>query len=168
MSHNAIIMVGFPASGKSTMTKTISENMAAYYVVVDFDTFVHNFANQDCITYNEAFQRYAKDAQLLYENTLTHHVSNGHDIIIDKTNLTSKGRRKIVNKLRRANYTSITCVHIPTSVDVCKKRAVERAKKEDKHIPSHVFDSMDNYFTPPTKDEGFTSIYTFGQSQRKK
>ncbi len=88
-----VALIGLPASGKSTFFK--NELAPAYpnAVVISRDFFVEKLAKENNITYDEAFIKFEDEISKQYKE----HFANVRDVkpdnvIIDKTNLSSKTR----------------------------------------------------------------------------
>lgn len=158
------VMVGLPATGKSTLV----ESQREIYDAIDMDVFVYSTdqfiedaAKHFGKTYNEAFEDNIKGATAAMEQLLSEAIEKGSDIIWDQTNLGVKKRKKIVNRMKQAGYqVRCECIVPPESdYDGDKEDWVERlVNRPGKTIPQHVLSNMIDSFVQPTIDEGFDMI----------
>lgn len=107
-----IMLVGLPASGKSTYTETI---VCKNKVVISSDTLREElFGNRkDTEHNNELFQELHKRVK---KNLI-----DGKDVIYDATNISSKRRRNFLKELSGAEYNKVIfeCHYIPTNYHSC-------------------------------------------------
>lgn len=155
MNKQFIMMVGLPCSGKSTYIKQYADD----FVAISTDEYLENKAKELNISYNEAFQRFFKEAEKYMYEKLATAFSCGKNVIWDQTNLTCKSRR---NKLQRvpADYYKI-CIVVSTAMSTILERNKNRLNKV---IPVHVIENMDKTFEFPKDDEGFDWIETYFSS----
>ena len=138
MMNTLYTMVGLPASGKSTYTEAHKE-----CVVVSTDAIreelLGSAENQErgAEVFAEAHRRVAQA------------LAEGHDVIIDATNVTRKARKQwTAHKARHV------AVYVATDKEECKRRNAQRQR----HVPTDVIDRMSQRLTIPTEDEGFEEI----------
>lgn len=126
-----VILIGYPASGKSTYAKLFEEQG---YVVCNNDTTGSG----------------AKTLKLC-ESTL----KTENSVVIDNLNNTVDARSKY---LKIADKYGAMCVaiHLNTSMGCSRSRNSKRTKK----VPDIVFYSYRKYFQIPSKSEGFDDILT--------
>ena len=86
------VMVGVPASGKSTWVK--SQLWVNDCVIVSTDHFVENYARDTGKTYSEVFQEYMPKAVELMANQVVNAREQKKDIIWDQTSTTIATRAK--------------------------------------------------------------------------
>jgi predicted kinase len=150
-----ILLVGLPGSGKSTWVKDfLSEN--SDYVVVSSDDIIEAYARSVGRTYTEVFYDYMSNAEVEYNIRLSSSISEGKNIIVDRTSLSPKARRKILSKVTK-DYKK-TAIVFNTAVDVIKERLIKREKETGKSIPDYVFVTMQNSYVEPTTEEGLNEI----------
>ena len=158
------VMVGLPATGKSTLV----ESQREIYNAIDMNVFVYStdgilerIAEQLGKTYDDVFEKHIKSATVEADIDLAYAIKERQDIIWDQTNLGVGKRRKIINRMRQAGYqVRCECIVPPESdYDGDKEDWVERlANRPGKTIPQHVLSNMIDSFVQPTIDEGFDMI----------
>jgi predicted kinase len=152
MTNKVYMLIGVPASGKSTWTK--SQDWLQDLPVISSDRFIDEHAERVGKTYNEVFDEYVKIATKLMENQARVCHANKVDCIWDQTNTTVKGRK---NKLAMLpGYTAIAVVFKTPEADEHARRLASRSGKS---IPEHVMRSMIDNLAMPTEDEGFSEIW---------
>lgn len=149
-------LIGLPYSGKSTFTKAIlaNDNRPEDWVIVSSDKWLENKAILENINYNEAFLKYAGEAQRLMFEEAHAAIRAEKNVIWDQTNLTPKARSNKV-ALFGDNYYKVAVVFDVIKPEVLAER---RAKRTDKVISDEILSRMSEQFTRPTIDEGFDSI----------
>jgi hypothetical protein len=154
------VMVGMPAMGKSTqvdLLKKIDPDIFVYST----DNFIEEAALQFNITYDEAFEANIKNATSSMNALLDIAAQNKQNIIWDQTNLALAKRKKIINRMKQANYDiHCHCIVPPEVKDVdnlhaWKYRLLNRIGKT---IPINILTSMYNSYITPSIDEGFDMI----------
>lgn len=157
----AIFLVGLPCSGKSTYLSNRSD--LSDYEVLSSDNFIDNKAKEMNKTYDEIFEKTIEEANEHFFSELERCVSEGKNIVIDRTNTNKKSRRKILSKLdgyeREAIYFDI-------DYDIVDKRLEERSENENKTVPYFVVESMKIMFEEPIKEEGFDKITTITENDQ--
>lgn len=128
----ADIMIGLPGTGKSTLVKSLITDSVYIY-------------NTDALEMAEAGLGSALKAKM--------------NIIFDRTNLSRRGRAKILNRLEGYEVTA----HMVWHPDVCKisdlKEWTYRLNhRPGKHISDEVLKQMQNSFVEPLLSEGFDKI----------
>jgi predicted kinase len=153
-----IMLVGVPASGKSTWQyKKYGEYPP---VVASTDNIIQEIASSYGMTYDEGFKGLIQIAEQIMWRQITTCLMRGSDFIIDRTNLSVKSRKKFIDKLKLHHY-NIECVVFPLpgteklSSDEWNRRLNSRRGKT---IPGYILSSMIEHYEPPTLAEGFSKI----------
>ena len=146
------ILIGVPASGKSTWTNT---NDHLYDAIASSDATIEAVAESYGFTYSETFKDLISFAQKVFERDLQSAIDLGDNIIIDRTNLTPKVRKKFIDQFKKAGYEVIAVFFETPDVVEWDRRLRSR---EGKFIPQDVLNSMANNLTYPSLDEGFDKI----------
>jgi len=149
------VMVGLPASGKSTMTAKASKDIFVY----SSDAYIESVAKLEDKTYNDVFMETIKPAIKVCEVGLTQAIVNNQDVIWDQTNLTSKKRKVIVERMTKAGYTVVCQTFSPakTEEDIAEwNRRLE--SRPGKTIPPGILKSMKESYQEPTLEEGFDTM----------
>lgn len=139
-----ILMVGIPASGKSTYTKM---KLSPKYKILSSDAIRKElFEDESDQMHNEIV------FQTLYERARNLLVS-GKDVVIDATNNNANIRKKALSHFEDLNIKRKAIV-IETPINECIKRDNERKR----HVGENVISNFSNSFEYPTKSEGFDDI----------
>lgn len=146
-----IFLVGLPCSGKSTWTS--ERNLT----VVSSDQFIDHYAKQMNKTYSESFVDYIKTAEKLFLQQYKTCLENNESIIVDRTNLTKKGRKRLLQMVPK-NYQK-RCVIFNPPLETIKNRLLER-NKTGKIISDGLIDTMLMRWSDPSVEEGFDHIET--------
>ena len=149
MNNNAIecfLLVGLPASGKSTFSKRLAASKNA--VIISTDSI------RKMLYKDESKQGDWKEIERVLHDSIFQSISKGQSVIIDATHTVREHRKILINLSNRINW---TCYFLNTDKQTCIKRNLERART----VPKHVIESMANQLelTPPKKLEGFKKLY---------
>ena len=123
------VLVGVPASGKSTWIK--NQDWALGLNIVSTDVWVEDYANRMGKTYSDVFDEYMPTAVKLMADHAVKCRENNHDIIWDQTSTTVLSRAKKIRMASRAG----------------------------KVVPMEIVESMIANWEEPTKEEGFDEIW---------
>lgn len=152
------VFVGLPALGKSTFIKKLKNDKNWIYST---DMYIDAVAEDNGITYSEAFASNIDAATQFNEQKLKTMINLGRDVIWDQTNLGVGKRKKIINRMRAAGYT-VNCVCLmppePGHFSDQKEWKLRLESRPGKTIPTHVLANMLESFVVPTQDEGFDQI----------
>ena len=149
-THTVNILVGLPASGKSTFAQFSG------LPIISRDTIIKDMYPD--FTYTQAFNTVQADPALLQLvsqklDKLTSQLSREQkDCVIDMTNTSLSSRRKHMNKFNKAAFKAT--VFLP-SMSTIEARNLSRPGKL---IPKTVYESTMKSFVMPIRDEGFTAI----------
>jgi len=150
------LLVGVPASGKSTyVDNTIYNNPDANSWVVSTDIIIQEICDIHGITYNEGFADLIKFAEKIFFSDIEKAIDRKIDVVIDRTNLTVKGRRKFINMFKPAGYEIEAIVFPIPEQNEWERRLTSRPGKT---IPDHVIQGMVSSYTRPTIEEGFDCV----------
>lgn len=145
MSVKNIVLMGLPASGKSTHRKLIT--LTQDYLILSSDDYIEQKAIEESSTYNNVFQKYVKKA----EKNILDRLEN-HDwkipVLWDQTNLTLKKQNKIKKLLLKGEYET-SFVFMNTPLNVCLQRNAMR--DEGRKIHEHIIQSMHRSIHLPEK-----------------
>ena len=145
-------LIGVPAAGKSTWTKSQQWILGMEYVSTDHHVEV--YAESVGKTYSEVFKDYMPRAVELMAQEVRDARTAGRDVIWDQTSTTIKSRTRKFNML--PDYEHIAVVFRTPELDVLKARLASRPGKE---IPWEVLQGMIDNWEDPTEDEGFKEIW---------
>lgn len=147
---SVIIVMGPPASGKSTFIKENFKNKE----VIDL------FAFQEHIlpTYESVWQSYVDCAECLKEK-----IKEGKDVVLEHTLLKKKRREWYISQIREVTDDDIIIYCILPFVD----EYYQRCKKRKQTITKSTAKSMLDELEIPTKDEGYKSVYIINAQKEK-
>ena len=158
------VMVGLPATGKSTLVdfqrkvyKTTHQDLFVYST----DRYIEDVARHFGKTYNEVFHGNIKGATAAMEQLLSEAIEKGSDIIWDQTNLGVKKRAKIINRMRQAGYQiRCECIMPPEPAHVSDQKAWKHRleNRPGKNISQNILTNMAGSYILPTAEEGFDMI----------
>lgn len=153
------MFIGLPASGKSTIVETIKKPGDWVYST---DNYIETVAASQDKSYDDVFADAIKQASSEMNKYLTVAIATSSPIIWDQTNLSSKKRKKVINRLRCHGY-SIEAYYIvvPTEIEDITEWNSRLHSRKGKNIPDHIITNMLNSFESPTMAEGFSNIYSY-------
>lgn len=151
------ILVGVPGSGKSTW---FSKNKTATMAPISTDNIIEFMGSLFGFTYDQIFSDSIKLADKIMWKRLEWNAERGNDVVIDRTNLTSKSRKKFIDFLKPYGYEFEAVVFpLPGTVEFSEEEWFRRLdSRQGKTIPNAVLASMVNSAQMPTEEEGFTKI----------
>lgn len=127
-----VIMVGYPASGKSTIANEIFRNRN--YEVVEGDIY----------------KTVPKILKITRE-----HIKNNKSVVIDATNSSIEKRANYI-EFAKSNHYSVRCIHMTTSLEESYKR--NKTRNDDEQIPKIAYSVYTKYYNEPNENEGFVLI----------
>lgn len=141
---NFIMLVGLPASGKSTYAEKLKKK--GFHVhssdkIREELTGDVNRQDKNTDVFTELHKRIKSDLQ------------NGFSCVYDATNMSMKNRIAFLNEIKQIDCKK-TCVLFAIPVEVCK----ERNKARERTVPDYVFDHMLRNFWVPMYYEGWDAI----------
>ena len=132
-----IIMVGSPASGKTTIVRSLEDQG---YVVV----------NQDILKTKAKCLKACRLALV-----------KGKSVVIDRTNPTNKDRADFIKQLNVVCDVQTRCIHMSTPRDMCDHLNIYRENvSKRKRVPDIALNIYFCRYVPPSIDEGFSEIVT--------
>lgn len=154
------VMVGLPATGKSTIVDGMFKDAQTF--IYSTDNYIEkHMLDEGYSTYDEAFEHMIDEATREMNAELSTMIEWKNDIIWDQTNLGVGKRRKIINRMKQAGYQlRCECIIPPESdYDGDKEDWAHRLEsRPGKTIPQDVLTKMINGFMMPTIEEGFDMI----------
>lgn len=152
------VMVGLPASGKSTRVADMLK-MDPDAFVYSTDNILERIAENLGKTYNDVFQEHIGAAKQEADSAKDDAINRGVNIIWDQTNLGVKKRRSIIDRMKKAGYAvECECFVLPTEVDDVMEYRRRLNGRPGKDIPFDVIESMVNSYVVPTVSEGFDCV----------
>ena len=158
------ILSGVSGCGKSSYISSLNGD----YSVCSTDSFIQEYAKHLKMTYAQAYQDIQKNgmfshATKKFYNDIESCITNGIDFVVDRTNLSSEGRKSLIQNLRLvANNLNkelyIETVYFDTDPKLIKQRLIQREKETGKHIPDDVIHTQFNTFEPVKPEEGHDNL----------
>ena len=149
---NLVLMVGTPASGKSTF---IQEHNVKNYKVVSRDTIRFSFLKD-----NEDYFAHENEVYKVFVNTTKEELDKGNNVIADATFLSEGSRTKFLRALGKSlENTKVTAVMMKTPLEVCLERNEQRQGRA--YVPRGVIRRMDAQKTVPAIEEGFDEVFVY-------
>lgn len=151
------ILVGVPASGKSTW---FSKNKTATMAPISTDNIIEFMGSLFGFTYDQIFSDSIKLADKIMWKRLEWNAERSNDVVIDRTNLTAKSRKKFIDYLKPYGYEFEAVVFpLPGTIEFSEEEWFRRLdSRQGKTIPNAVLASMVNSAQMPSEEEGFTKI----------
>ncbi|XP_077243305.1 uncharacterized protein LOC143883870 [Tasmannia lanceolata] len=149
-----LMMVGLPASGKSTWAeKWVKEHPEKRYVLLGTNLALEQMKVPGLLrkqNYGERFDRLMDRATLIFNTLLARAAKTPRNYILDQTNVYKGARKRKIKPF--VNYQKIAVVVFPTP-DELKFRAEKRFKEMGKEVPADAVNEMlANYVLPMSKD----------------
>ena len=140
------LLVGIPASGKSTYAKQLATIQGA--VIVSTDVIRSKLYG------NEEVQGNWSEIERELHRLIKHHVALNVPVIVDATHTKPEHRKPLLNL---SSHIKWACYWLDADLSEC----LERNQTRSRTVPSHVIRAMHKQLklTPPTKSEGFTNVY---------
>jgi len=156
------VLVGPPGVGKS---KWIDDNVQDPYIV-SYDNAVKAVAAAHNLKYDDLAGPKAGDLGKVIraheKDQVTNAVASGKDIVVDKTNMTAKSRRRALSAIKGSEdrYDKVAVFFDFRGMEPLVLRSVEKRAEEegDKNIDPRVVENMVRSLEIPTQDEGFDDI----------
>ena len=148
MKGMLVVTVGLPSSGKTSWVDDfIGENQGKAIDVISSDKIREEVFNdiEDQNHNSEVFD--------LMKRRTKESLSQGHVVIYEATNISSKRRRALLKELNKY-YDKAICLFKYKRLIACQIDNENR----DKEVPSDVIDRMYKNFEIPHKNEGFDEI----------
>jgi predicted kinase len=152
-----IILIGPPASGKSTWREKFLASQTDEWVVASTDDLVEEWAAERGLTYNEAHGK-APWGQFnkTFKYAVRDAVKAGKNLIIDRTSMSAKNRKDYFKDLPEGTQVEAV-VFVVDDVEL-KRRMKAREEATGKSVPLIALLSMQKRYQAPTREEGFSKI----------
>ncbi len=144
------LLCGVPASGKSTYrNKALMD-----FDIHSTDDLLDRIALAEAQTYSEVFSDNIEKVEKLFWQNLKDAIDENRDIAVDRTNISKKSRKRILDLLPD-EYEATAVIFTTPEWDELTKRLNSRPGKT---IPEKVVKQMIDNYQRPTLDEGFRHI----------
>jgi len=146
ITNDMIILIGLPASGKSTWAKRYVTNRK-------FAALISSDSIRKELYGDEATQGDNNKIFSLVRERAEEALKEGKDVVIDATNMTIKDRSAYFD-IAKTYGATVTGILFDTPVEECKRRN----SKRDRVVPDFVYDKMLNRYEEPKLSEGFLML----------
>lgn len=161
MTKTLTLLIGMPASGKSTWREANTHQHAGQHqIVVSSDDYIELIAFDRDLTYNEAFADNMDAANAHCNAVFSAAIKGGLDVVVDRTNLNPKSRSNWIRQARNAGYWIEGIVFRRPMTNSAHDEWNRRLVRPGKIIPTPTLISMFCSFKQPTIEEGFDAINT--------
>jgi tRNA uridine 5-carbamoylmethylation protein Kti12 len=150
------MMIGLPATGKTTLIKRVFNNMLTYKktAIISSDKYIEKYAEQKGKTYSEIFLEAVKTATFDMWQEAENAKLNKNDIVWDQTNLTIAKRNVIIEWAK-----DLYIIHGIVFRKPDKQEYENRLNsRPGKFIPLNIIENMEKSFQEPTLSEGFVNL----------
>ncbi|KAK1426593.1 hypothetical protein QVD17_15269 [Tagetes erecta] len=156
-----IMMVGLPASGKTTWAERwVNDHPEKRYILLGTDLFLDQVKVPGLLcqqNYGERFDRLKDHATAVFNTLLTRASKRPCNLIIDQTNVYKSARKRKLKPF--ANYQKIAVVAFSRPEDL-KARSEKRFRETGKEVPAEAVNEMiANFDLPKSKDMPRTDEY---------
>jgi predicted kinase len=162
------VMIGVPGSGKSTFTEKLISAYPGSWHIASTDAMIDKLAEEQQSTYSDIFKTVNfKQLQKTMQANMQDAFSQKQHVVFDRTNMGKKSRKIAFDLLDEAKvFKDYARVALDFTIDekVLKERLQARGKATGKWIPESVIKSMFDNYQPPSKEEGFTYIFSVHNS----
>lgn len=148
---SAVILIGIPASGKSTLAQQMLRAHSGLYAYVSPDRVREELYG--CMTIQGEWTAiWAKVIRSIEQAKAL-----GQDLIYDATNYKRKYRREVIQVLREEGFHQITGIYLPTPLWICLNRNQLRPRQ----VPEDVIMDMHRclVLNPPQLSDGFDRLF---------
>lgn len=156
---NFYMLIGLPASGKSTYAKTLAEQENA--VIISTDDIRKELFGDEAIQENERYNGNTVFCAAYDRIKLT--MLEGKNIIFDATNINRKRRKHLLDLVKPENFLALAktdyiynyiAILIATPYEKCLQNNLMRKRV----VPEEVIKRMMTNFEVPIRNEGWDSI----------
>ena len=144
---NLFLMVGFPASGKSTFLK---KNCKENDIIVSRDAIRFSMVAEGEEYFSREKEVFKEQCKQINDN-----LAAGYNVFADATHLNAASRRKVLDKVK--GYDRVCAIVMNTSLTEALRRNDNRTGRE--FVPQSVIRRMAAQFEFPDVMENFDVVY---------
>jgi predicted kinase len=157
-----VIMVGLPASGKSTArAAAVNSGASASSYQYSTDDIVDRIAAEQNLAYDDVWSDNIKTATAEADASVAVAIKDKQSVLWDQTNMSAKKRRNIINRFGKAYRKECICMLPPFTPEQQLELERRLADRPGKNIPAFIMRSMLDSFTLPVLSEGFDRVLYF-------
>ncbi|WP_052131602.1 ATP-binding protein [Planococcus sp. CAU13] len=142
-----MMLIGLPGSGKTTYARNLLGGIERWVHLSSDEIAQRHRLPDGSINHQMTFEE-------MYRETVFH-LENGMNVIYDATNLASKRRRSVLNRIEKFEAETEAVVFL-TPYEELKKRNGRR--QADERVPDHIIERYIRAFQLPRKNENFDWI----------
>lgn len=147
LMSNLIMMVGCPASGKSTVAKNFATSSTYGGLYVSRDVIRFSMVKEDEEYFSKEDEVFEKFVEIIQEGLITN-----ERVYVDATNLNEKSRNKVLDKLNLDNV-DLYAIVMKTPLEECLRRNALREGREC--VPESAVRRMFLSMTNPRGDQKY-------------
>jgi predicted kinase len=157
-----VIMVGLPASGKSTARAlAVKSGASANSYQYSTDDIVDRWAAEQNLNYDDVWSANIKAATALADAEVKLAIQNKQGVLWDQTNMSAKKRLNIVKKFGVEYRKECICMLPPFEPQQQLELERRLADRPGKNIPKFIMKNMLTSFVLPDVAEGFDRVMFF-------
>lgn len=153
----AIMGVGIPGSGKSTILSRLSEETGVTRICPDDIRAEMTGSEMNQTVNREAWTEASRRAEEL--------LGLGKSVIIDATHAEAWRRPEQIAMYRGYGAKSVVALYFQIVLEIAKERNVARGREGGRRVPDHAIERMYRAIkkAPPSIDEGFDQVIVLDQ-----
>jgi len=155
MSKTLFVLVGPPASGKSTWAQEYLTSMNESVLWVSRDKIRFSIVNE-----NEDYFSQEKLVYSSFINSIKTGLETHDTVIADATHIAAGSRKKLFKALGDS-IKEVEVIAMVVKVDYKTALARNAERRGREYVPPCVLESMYESFTIPTLEEGFNQIWIY-------
>lgn len=154
MENSFVMLVGLPASGKSTYAAEHFD--PSNKIFISSDAYLEDFALQKGITYAEAYDTHISEANARCMIDAREAFAQGKDVVWDQTNLSYEDRERKLAIVPETYFKTAVAFELSTSE--LADRFIGRFHETKKSIAPATMDALQKSYQRPGRFEGFDYI----------
>lgn len=161
MTKQFIMMIGLPASGKSSMIEALKVSLGGSPFVFSTDNYIELKAQELGVTYSECFMNFIKEAEKSQKAALQEAYAKGDHVIIDRTNLGVNARRKFLCNVPKGYKKTGIFFKPPFQYNEWTELYRRLGSRPGKTIDTISMNMLLLSYTKPELSEGFDELKTY-------
>jgi predicted kinase len=162
LMSNLIMMVGCPASGKSTVAKNFATSSTYGGLYISRDVIRFSMVKEDEEYFSRENEVYAEFIRQIKDA-----LDFNAEVFADATHLNETSRAKTLRALGESiKDVEVNVIWVRVPVEIALSQNENRIGTRS-YVPKSVIRRMHSQITRPTKEEGFDHIYIFENGREK-
>jgi predicted kinase len=145
------LLMGCPASGKSTLASYLHQAIIPHSQIISTDKIREELFG------DAAKQEDWALIQAVISERIQQAIADERQIIYDATNAQKLWRMDLFKQLKEFDNLNIIGWHLQTPLKICYERNSQRERQVPQKVIQTYYQALKKF--PPSKDEGFTEIY---------